>query len=173
MVDKLRAKPGGDKVEVSVGDFADVEVDGTFPLIYLVFNTLFALTTQEDQIRCLENVGAHLADNGVFVTECFVPDLTRFKRHQNSEVVDVESDHVMLDASRHDPVTQTIKSLHIMVEDGKAPRLYPVFLRYCFPAELDAMARIAGLALRERYADWKTSPFTSDSKSHVSVYGRA
>ena len=173
MVAKMRAKPGGDKVIVSIGDFADVGVDGRFPLIYLVFNTLFALTTQEDQIRCLTNAREHLTDDGVFVVECFVPDLARYTRHQNANVIDVESGHVMIDVSRHDPVTQTVKSQHVIIEDGRAPRLYPVFLRYVFPPELDVMARLAGLALRERYADWKTSPFTADSGVHVSVYGKA
>jgi SAM-dependent methyltransferase len=171
MVERLRGRPRGDEIRVHMGDFADVEVEGRFPLIYLVFNTLFALTTQEDQIRCFENVAKHLTDDGVFVIECFVPDVTRYERHQNTEVVDVEIDEVMLDVSRHDPVTQTVKSQHVFL--GKSgTRLYPVFLRYAYPPELDVMARVAGLALQERYADWNLSPFTSDSQKHLSVYRR-
>lgn len=171
MVERLRAKAGGDSIRVHMGDFADVDVDGTYPLVYLVFNTLFALTTQEDQIRCFENVAKHLTDTGVFVIECFVPDVTRYTRHQNTEVVDVEIDEVLLDVSRHDPVSQTVKSQHVFV-GAKGTRLYPVFLRYAYPPELDVMARVAGLALAERYGDWKMSPFTSDSQRHVSVYRR-
>lgn len=171
MVEQLRAKLGGDEITVTMGDFAEVGVERDYPLIYLVFNTFFALTTQDDQIRCLENVARHLTDDGVFVIECFVPDMTRFTRHQNMEVVDVGLDRVMLDASRHDPVTQTVKSQHIFVGD-EGTRVYPVFLRYAYPPELDVMARVAGLALRERYADWRATPFTSDAKAHVSVYGK-
>ena len=172
MVERLRAKPGGDKVRVTMGDFTDVAVESDYPLIYLVFNTIFALPTQDEQIRCLENVAQHLTDDGVFVLECFVPDMTRYTRHQNLEVVDVGVDRVMLDASRHDPVTQTVKSQHVFVSD-EGTKVYPVFLRYAYPPELDVMARVAGLALRERYSDWKGSPFTSDARSHVSVYGRS
>lgn len=172
MVEHLRAKPGGDKVVLKMGDFADVDVERDYPLIYLVFNTLFALTTQDDQIRCLSNVAKHLTADGVFVVECFVPDATRYARHQNTEVVDVGIDRVFLDASRHDPVTQTVKSQHIFISESET-KLYPVFLRYAYPPELDVMARLAGLALRERYSDWRLSAFTSDSKGHVSVYGKS
>ena len=172
MVERLRAKPGGDRIEIRMGDFANVDVDRDYPLIYLVFNTLFALTTQDEQIRCLENVAKHLMPEGVFVVECFVPDVTRYTRHQNAEVLDVQVDRVHLDASRHDAVTQTVMSQHMYIrEDGV--KMFPVVLRYAYPPELDVMARLAGLALRERYSDWKMSPFTSDSKGHVSVYGRS
>ena len=172
MVARLREKPGGAEMKVTMGDFADVDVEGSFKLIYIVFNTLFALQTQEDQIRCFTNVAEHLKDSGVFVLESFVPDLTRFERHQGVNVNDVELDEVMFDVSRHDPVTQTVKSQHIFIRDG-ATTMYPVFIRYTYPPEMDLMARLAGLALRERYANFKMDPFTSDSKGHVSVYGRA
>ena len=171
MVDRLRAKPGGEQIEVRMGDFASVDVDRDYPLIYLVFNTLFALTSQDEQIRCLENVAKHLTDDGVFVVECFVPDLTRYVRNQNTEVVDVELERVTLDVSRHDPVSQTVKSQHVFISD-EGTKLFPVFLRYTYPPELDVMARVAGLALRERYGGFRMSPFTSDSKGHVSVYGK-
>ena len=171
MVDRMRSKPGGAEMKVTMGDFAEVGVEGRFPLIYLVFNTLFALATQEDQIRCFSNVSEHLSDDGVFVIECFVPDVTRYERHQNVNVNDVELEEVMFDVSRHDPVTQTSKTQHIFIRDGVV-KMYPVFIRYAYPPELDLMARLAGLALRERYANFKMDPFTSDSQGHVSVYGK-
>lgn len=171
MVARLRAKPGGTEMKVTMGDFADVGVEGRFPLIYLVFNTLFALYTQEDQIRCFANVAEHLTEDGVFVTETFVPDLSRFERHQGVNVNDVELDEVMFDVARHDPVTQTIKTQHVFIRDGVV-KTYPIFLRYAWPPEMDLMARVAGLALRERYANFKMDPFTSDSQGHVSVYGK-
>src|SRR5688500_12640356 len=147
MVERLRAKPGGDRITVQMGDFADVDVDGDYPLIYVVFNTLFALTTQDDQIRCFENVARRLTDAGVFVIECFMPDTTRYVRHQNSDVLDVQLDGVHLDVSRHDPVTQTVKAQHVFISEA-GTKLYPIFLRYAYPPELDVMARLAGLALR-------------------------
>ncbi|HET7482321.1 MAG TPA: SAM-dependent methyltransferase, partial [Actinomycetota bacterium] len=172
MVEKLRAKPGGADVPVTIGDFADVGVPGTYRLIYLVFNTLFALTAQEDQLRCFENVASHLDDDGVFVVEVFVPDLSRFTRDQATTVVDLDPDRVMLDVSRHDPAMQTIHSQHIVITESGV-KLYPVALRYMWASEMDMTAAAAGLALRERYADWRRGHFTAASTSHVSVYGRA
>ncbi len=172
MVARLRAKPGGADIPVTIGNFAEVAVPDRFELIYLVFNTLFALTSQDEQIDCFRNVGQRLSDNGVFVVEAFVPDLTRFKRHQNTEVTDVQANRVMLDVSRHDPVQQTIASQHLIVTE-EGTKMYPVFLRYIWPSEMDLMAKLGGLELRERYASWRREPFTSASSVHVSVYGRA
>ena len=172
MVEKLRAKPGGADIPVTMGDFSDVGVPGSFDLIYLVFNTIFALTTQEAQLRLFRNVGDHLSDQGVFVVEAFVPDVTRFARHQNTEVVDVGVDHVQVNYSRHDPSTQTIKSQQAMVTET-GTKMIPVQLRYIWPSEMDLMAKLGGLELRERYASWKRDHFTSDSTAHVSVYGKA
>ena len=172
MVERMRAKDAGADIPVSMGDFGDVAVDRDYPLVYIAFNTFFALTTQEDQVRCFQNVAQHLTDDGVFVVEGFVPDMGRYKRHQNFDTLDVELDRVMLDATRHDPVTQTIKATHIIITP-QGNELYPVFLRYAYPPELDLMARLAGLALRERYANYKMDPFTADSHGHVSVYGKA
>lgn len=172
MVSKMRAKPGGADIPVTMGDFAEVPVPGQFDLIYLVFNTIFALTTQDAHVQMFRNVADHLTDRGVFVVEAFVPDVARFARHQNSEVVDVGLDHVQLNFSRHDPATQTIKSQQVMVtEDGI--KMVPVHLRYVWPSEMDVMAKLAGLELRERYASWQRDHFTSESKAHVSVYGKA
>jgi SAM-dependent methyltransferase len=171
MVAKLRAKPGGDAIPVAMGDFADVAVEGTYKLIFVAFNTLFALLTQEDQLRCFANAAKHLADGGLFVVEAFVPDLARFDRGQRAHVNRVDTNRVMFDASQHDPVDQRVDSQHVVIsEDGT--KLYPVSVRYAFPSELDLMARLAGLELRERWGSWKREPFTAESGRHVSVYAR-
>jgi len=173
MVARLRSKPGGEDIPVVIGDFADVDVEGAFGLVYLVFNTLFALTTQENQVRCFDNVAKRLSADGVFVVEAFVPDITRFDGHQRTGVEEVTVDEVHLEASRHDPVRQTIDTHHVVLKNGAQVELYPVFLRYAYPAELDLMARLAGLRLRNRWGGWHKEPFTSDSRFHVSVYERA
>lgn len=169
MVAKLRSKPGGADIPVTMGDFADVGVEGTYPLIFLVFNTLFALTTQEEQIRCFANIAKHLEEGGAFVIECFVPDLARFDRHQRVDARRVRVDAVGFELSRHDPVAQQITS-QIVVLTQEGNQLYPVHIRYAFPAELDLMARLAGLKLRARYGGWDKEPFTSESQAHVSIY---
>jgi SAM-dependent methyltransferase len=169
MVEKLRAKPGGRDIPVTIGDFADVPVYGEYPLIFLVFNTLFALTTQEDQVRCFANAAEHLSPGGLFVIECFWPDIARFDRHQRIGVDRVTTSTVMLETTRHDPVNQSSESMHVLVkEDGI--EMYPVHIRYAYPAELDLMARLAGLRLRDRFGGWRKQPFTSDSPGHVSIY---
>lgn len=169
MVDKLRAKPGGDAIEVHMGNFADVDVDGRFPLIYLVFNTLFALTTQEEQIECFKNVSAKLEPGGAFVIEAFVPDMTRYDQNQRVGATRVGHDSAELEVSRHDPVGQTSESVHFVISEAGI-KMYPVNIRYAWPAEIDLMARLAGLSLRNRYGSWRKDPFTSDSRSHVSIY---
>jgi SAM-dependent methyltransferase len=171
MVAKLREKPDGAAIPVTMGDFADVAVEGRFSLVFVAFNTLFALLTQEDQLRCFENAAARLTGDGVFVIEVFVPDLARFDRGQRTQTNFVETDRVMLDASRHDPVAQRVDSTHVVITEGST-KLYPVNVRYAFPPELDLMARLAGLHLRERWGDWRRGPFTARSDRHVSVYGR-
>lgn len=172
MVAKLRAKPGGERIAVTIGDFADVAVEGTFSLIFVVFNTFFGLLTQEDQVRCFRNVAAHLAADGVFLIEAFVPDPARFVRGQNIAIARVELDSAMLDLTRHDPVQQRIVAQHVLISDAGV-RLYPVQLRYAWPAELDLMAQLAGLRLRERWSDWDRSPFNASSTKHISLYGHA
>jgi SAM-dependent methyltransferase len=169
MVEKLRAKPGGADIPVTMGNFAEVPVYGEYPLVYLVFNTLFALTTQEEQISCFANVAAHLAPGGVFVIECFWPDIARFDRHQRIGVDRITRDSVSLETTRHDPVNQRSESLHVVLKES-GTELYPVIVRYAYPSELDLMARLAGLRLRDRFGGWRKQPFTSDSPSHVSIY---
>ena len=173
MVAKLRAKPGGDKITVTIGDFADVGVEGTYRLIYVVFNTLFNLLTQDDQVRCFENVAGHLTDDGSFLVEAMVPN--SFYRLRDDQYVDAEAigvDSVRLDVARHDPVNQLLEESHVTLS-SKGVSLNPIVTRYAWPSELDLMARIAGLRLKDRWAGWNRQPFTSRSGRHVSVYGRA
>jgi SAM-dependent methyltransferase len=172
MVAKLRAKPGGDQIAVTMGDFADVPVRGTYRLIFLVFNTLFNLLTQDDQVRCFENVAAHLTQDGAFVVEAFVP--TWLTRLRNDQYVDAEAigvNEVHLDVGRHDPVTQRLEESHVVLS-AEGVRVYPIVTRYAWPSELDLMARIAGLRLKDRWGGWNREPFTATSSTHVSVYGR-
>jgi SAM-dependent methyltransferase len=172
MVAKLREKPGGDAIPVTIGNFADVAVNGAFDLVFLVFNTLFNLTSQDDQVRCFHNVAWHLTAGGVFVVEAFMPDITRFVDGQALRVDQVTIDSAVLEASVHDPVAQIVQCQYIEVTQDRA-RLYPVPMRYAWPSELDLMARLAGLELRERWGGWDRSPFTASSSGHVSVYARA
>jgi SAM-dependent methyltransferase len=171
MVAKLRAKPGGDQIPVIIGDFADVAVPGRYRLIYIVFNTLFNLLTQDDQVRCFENVATHLTDDGVFVVEAFVPTyLNRLRDEQYVDAEAIDVNEVRLDVGRHDPVRQVLDESHVVLSrDGV--RLYPIVTRYAWPSELDLMARIAGLRLKDRWAGWNREPFTATSPRHVSVYG--
>jgi SAM-dependent methyltransferase len=169
MVAKLRAKPGGEAIPVTMGDFADVGVEGRYPLVYLVFNTLFALDSQDAQVRCFANVAAHLTDGGVFVIEAFVPEPERF--HGQTNVTNIESDAVHFGAHMVDRAEQTSNSQHVVLTP-KGARFYPVRIRWTYPPELDLMARLAGLRLRERWAGWTREPFTKSSGMHVSVYER-
>ncbi|HEY7694301.1 MAG TPA: class I SAM-dependent methyltransferase [Gaiellaceae bacterium] len=171
MVAKLREKPGGDAIPVTIGDFADVAVDGRYSLIFVGFNTFYALTTQADQVRCFANAAEHLADRGVFALEGFVPDLGRYDRDQRLQVNRISSGEVFIDAARHDQVSQRIEASHIYISEA-GTKLYPVQLRYAWPSELDLMARLAGLELKHRWSSWRKEPFGSGSPRHVSVYGR-
>ncbi len=172
MVEELRTKEGGAGVPVTIGDFADVEVEGTFSLIYVLNNTFFMLTEQEAQVRCFENVAAHLDASGVFLVDAFVPDVTRFDRGQEVRTRLPDLETVRLDVSTHDPMRQLVDFRHVLLSEAGI-RVYPARLRYAWPSELDLMARLAGLRLRERWGDWRRGPFTSRSQAHVSVYERA
>ena len=172
MIARLRRKPGGDQIPVTLGDFAEVPVPGRFRLVYVVFNTLFNLLTQDAQVRCFENVAAHLTDDGAFVVEAFVPAyLTRLRDEQYVDAEAIGVDEVRLDVGRHDPVTQRLYESHVSLT-AQGVRLNPIVSRYAWPSELDLMARIAGLRLRDRWAGWQGEPFTATSRAHVSVYGR-
>ena len=172
MVALLSTKPGGADIDVTMGDFADVAVPGKYRLIYVVFNTLFNLLTQDEQVRCFENVADHLTDDGVFVVEAYVPAfLHRLRDNQYVEAEAIEVGEVKLDVLRHDMSTQIIEESHVSLSPAGV-RVNPIVQRYAWPAELDLMARIAGLRLKERWAGWNRGPFTSDSDNLVSVYGR-
>jgi SAM-dependent methyltransferase len=169
MVAKLRAKPGGDSIPVALGDFADVAVEGRYDLIFVLFNTFFALLTQDEQVRCFRNVAQHLGPQGVFVVEAFVPDMQRFDGQQTVRVTRVDEDQVRLEASQLNPATQQITSQSVVLAE-EGVRLYPVKLRYAWPAELDLMAQLAGLQLRQRWGDWQKAALTADSGKHISIY---
>jgi SAM-dependent methyltransferase len=182
MVEQLRAKPGGETIDIAIGDFADVPVTGTYRLIFVVANTMFNLLTQDDQVRCFQNVAQHLTGDGVFVIEAGSPDfLYRLPNHQYVEAEQIDVDEVRLDVARHDPVTQVLEETHVtLTRDGV--RLNPIVTRYAWPSELDLMARIAGLRLKERWGSWDRQPYAADSMSItgrgrvgsnvISVYGR-
>jgi SAM-dependent methyltransferase len=172
MVAELRAKPGGDEISVTVGEFADVPVPGTYRLIFVVWNTLFNLLTQDDQVRCFENVAGHLTDDGFFVVEAYVPAfLCRLRDDQYVDAEAILVDEVRLDVPRHNMATQMIEESHVSLSPAGV-RLNPVVQRYAWPGELDLMARMAGLRLKQRWGGWNREPFSSTSSMHVSVYRR-
>jgi SAM-dependent methyltransferase len=172
MVAQLRAKPGGDEIWVTLGDFADVPVPGAYRLIYVVWNTLFNLLTQDDQVRCFTNVATHLTGDGSFVIEAYVPAfLYRLRSDQYVDAEAIQVDEVRLDLLRHDGSTQMIEESHVSLS-AAGIRLNPVVQRYAWPSELDLMARIAGLRLKQRWGGWSREPYNSTSSMHVSVYGR-
>ena len=174
IVARMRAKPGGDAIPVTISDFSDFSIEGgeQFALVYVVFNTLFQATSQQAQVNCFRSAAAHLAEDGAFLVEAFVPDPTRFTRNQNISAGRVESDLVSIDISRHDPVNQFVRSQHVFFTESGV-KLYPVQVRYSWPSELDLMAQLAGMRLRERWADWDGSPFTASSENHISIYEKA
>jgi SAM-dependent methyltransferase len=170
MVEKLRSKPGGDAIPVVIGDFGDFTIDQRFSLVYVVFNTFFGLLTQDEQVSCFAPVARHLRPDGSFAMQAFVPDVTRFDAHnQRVSAESVAVGRIALETSIHDPFAQRTDTQYVVVEDG-AVRLYPVRIRYAYPSELDLMARLAGMRLRERWADWERTPFPSPRWTHVSVW---
>jgi SAM-dependent methyltransferase len=169
MVSKLEAKPRGGEIPVTIGDFAAFDLGRRFRAIYVVFNTFFGLLTQDAQVSCFASVARHLGQGGVFVIEAFVPDLSRFDRGQRVSAIDVGLEGVRLEVSTHDPLDQRTTSHHLFLgADGV--RLFPVAIRYASVAELDLMARLAGMRLLERWGDWDRSPLSASSPKHVSVY---
>ena len=167
MVARLRAKPGGEDIGVTIGDFATTTVDGTFSVAYLVFNTIMNLTTQAAQVACFRNVAAHLEPGGCFVIEVGVPDLQRLPPGETAHAFHVSETRWGID--EYDVARQGLTSHHFEIVDGRLERLSIPF-RYAWPAELDLMAELAGMRLRDRWSGWKREPFTSDSRKHVSVW---
>jgi SAM-dependent methyltransferase len=172
MVAKLQSKPNGSKIDVLIGSFAEFKMDRRFQLIYVVFNTFFNLQTQAEQVRCFQTVRQHLASEGVFLMEAFVPDPCRFVDHQTVRTIDLTEERVRLEVSRIDPIAQQVSSQHTLIsKDGI--RFHPVRLRYAWPSELDLMAQIAGLSLQQRWGSWAKGEFGKQSQKHISIYGLA
>jgi SAM-dependent methyltransferase len=167
MVARLRAKPGGEDIGVTIGDFASTTVDGRFSLAYLVFNTISNLTTQAAQVACFRNVAAHLEPGGCFVIEVGVPELQRVPPGETFHVFHMSETRWGID--EYDVANQGLISHHFEIVDGRLERDSIPF-RYTWPAELDLMAEMAGMTLRERWSGWKREPFTSESRKHVSVW---
>jgi SAM-dependent methyltransferase len=168
MVAQLKAKPGSQNIEVTIGDMATTRVDGRFRLVYLVFNTIGNLTTQDQQVACFANAAAHLGPGGCFLIEVGVPDLRRLPPGEDARVFAHAPGYVGYDRYT-DLVAQQATSHHFAAVESDV-REFKTPFRYVWPSELDLMARIAGLALRERWGGWKRELFTSESRSHVSVW---
>jgi SAM-dependent methyltransferase len=167
MVAKLREKPGGDRIPVEIGDFASTRVDGTFTLAYLVFNTINNLTTQPEQVACFRNAAAHLEPGACFLIEVGVPQLRRLPPGETFHVFAASETHWGFD--EYDVANQGLVSHHFTLRDGEIARRSIPF-RYVWPAELDLMARLAGMTLRDRWSGWRREPFTSESRKHISVW---
>jgi SAM-dependent methyltransferase len=168
MLARLRAKPGAEGIEAMVGDMAATRVDGEFSLVFLVFNTIFNLATQDGQVACFENAAAHLGSGGRFVIEARVPELQRLPLGQT--VLPWRADPGGMSYYVYDVVTQRLSGQHYYLEEDGRLRASPIEMRYAWPAELDLMARLAGLRLDERWGGWDREPFTALSPAHVSVY---
>jgi SAM-dependent methyltransferase len=167
MAARLRAKPGAEDIGVTIGDFATATVEGTFSVAYLVFNTIGNLTTQSAQVACFQNVATHLEPGGSFVIETGIPQLQRLPPGETMRVFDASETHWGVD--EYDVANQRLTSHHFELVDGRF-ELASIPFRYTWPAELDLMAQLAGMSLRERWSGWKREPFTSESRKHVSVW---
>ncbi len=169
MVEQMQTKPGADTIAVTIGDFATTTVEGSFKLAYLVRNTITNLTTQDEQVQCFQNIAAHLQPGGSFVIEVYIPELQRLPPGETVHAFTVTPTHLAFE--EYDLATQIAFSHHYWVVDGQLETFSAPF-RYVWPSELDLMARLAGMTLRERWSDWKREPFTSASRSHISVWER-
>ncbi len=167
MVARLRAKRGGGDIETTIGSFATTTVQRQFSLVYLVFNTIMNLTTQDEQVACFQNAAAHLVPGGCFVIEVMIPALQRLPAGETVRVYHVSPSYLGFD--EYDVVSQGLISHYCSLSDGKG-EVSSLPFRYVWPSELDLMARLAGLTLRERWGGWKREPFTKDSTVHVSVW---
>ncbi len=169
MIAKLREKPGGQQIPVTIANMADFSLGKTFDFAFLIFNTLFNLTTQDDQKRCFQTAAAHLKPGGAFLIEAFVPDLSRYPGNQSVRVRSVTENGVTLETAIHDPVRQVVEHQYVRL-GSTGTRLIPLPMRYAWPSEIDLMAELAGFKLECRWADWERRPFTGDSTMHVSLY---
>jgi SAM-dependent methyltransferase len=167
MAARLREKPGAEEIDVTIGDFTTTKVDGTFAVAYLVFNTIQNVLTQAEQVATFRNAAAHLDPGGCFVVEVMIPDLQRLPPGETSRPFNLSAEHVGLD--EYDVATQHLWSHHFSLTDGSW-RYVKMPFRYVWPAELDLMAELAGMTLRDRWDDWNREPFSSESRKHVSVW---
>jgi SAM-dependent methyltransferase len=167
MLDRLRAKPGAGSIGLTTGDFAHTRVPGAYRVAYLVFNTIMNLTSQDEQVACFRNAAGHLEPGGAFVIEVMVPDLQRLPLGDTVRPFTVTDTRLGFD--EYDLVTQRLVSHHFW-DDGGGLRRTSIPFRYVWPSELDLMARLAGLTLRDRWSDWHRSPFTAESRQHVSIW---
>lgn len=172
MVERLRTKPGGEAVRVTVGDMAAAEPPGPFALVFVALNTFFNLDTEEAQRRCLASVAARLVPGGQLVVEAAVPASGEERARDHVGISTITAARLVLTATREDADTQTVTGQHVELVDGQPVRLRPWRIRWVRPDQLDAMARGAGLSLRERHASWSLEAFSHISAQHVSVYGR-
>lgn len=169
MVEKLRAKPGGADIPVTIGDMATAAIEGEFDFVFLVFNTLFNLTTQDAQVKCFQNAARHLRPGGQFLVETFVPDMERFSDTNSARTLDVDDGSAWLELAKHDPVSQRVDFQRVRFSENGS-QLFPLQMRYAWPQEIDLMAGLAGMTLEHRWGGWTREPFTRHSKMHVSVY---
>ncbi len=173
MADQLRSRDGSERLRVEIGDMSTVAMGDTYALVYLVYNTIFNLLTEDDQVRCFENAARHLDTDGVFVVETALPHAwvhPGSADYVHTEFVGLAA--VGFDVAKYDPVTQLLTENHVTITSNGV-QFAPIVLRLITPGEMDLMARIAGLRLVERYASWRREPFASTSQAHVSVYARA
>lgn len=172
MVAKLREKPGGAELDVTVGDVAAFDLGRTYRLVFIVANSLTNLAAQDRQVQCFESVARHLTDDGMFVIESFIPEPDWLRDGQYVRVEAVTEDAVFLDVCRIDVVEQRLDESHVVLSEAGV-QLRPVLTRFVWPSELDLMAKVAGLERRERWAGWRGEPFTGESGSFVTVYAHA
>lgn len=169
MVELLRAKPGGADIPVGIGDFSRVALGRTFKVVVLVFNTIFALPDQDAQVACFRNAARHLEPGGVFAIEAWIPDLGSFRHGRSMRPYSMTEGSVVLEVAEHDPVHQILRTNKVFL-DGAGARTFAANHRYAWPAEMDLMARLAGLGLAERWEDWARLPFDGRSTTHVSIW---
>lgn len=172
MVEQLRGKPGGEHIEVVIGDFAHTRLAGSFALVVVAMNTIFALPSQAAQVACFRNAAAHLGPGGRFVVDCWIPDVGVFRRGRGLRIVEIAAGRVVLEVAEIHPATQTMRTDKVFLESGSV-QVHPANHRYAWPSELDLMAQLAALQLEHRWADHRKSPFTDASEAHVSVWRSA
>ncbi len=169
MVAKLREKPGGDRIPVLLGDFANVDAGRHFSLVVLAVNTIFALPDQQAQVACFANAARHLTRGGAFLVEAWVPDIAAFRHNRLVRPRVMGGERISIETAELDPVEQMMRTTQAVFTNGSV-RLYPANHRYAWPAELDLMAQMAGFGRETRWADWSGAPFTGESRAHVTVY---